>query len=114
MAHSEKHIETMIGSQEAFEQMVMEQMRQAYKGARVRLTIEVKGCQALFLSGYSPGFSPIEEAFSKLKTMLRRAGARTREAIEVAIGQALLTITSQDAHGWYQHCRYLSSHERKS
>src|SRR5258708_28491442 len=45
-------------------------------------SIEAKGCQLLFLPGYSPDLSPIEEAFSKLKTALRRAGARTREALE--------------------------------
>src|SRR5690242_3130818 len=56
---------------------------------------------------YSPDLSPIEEAFSKLKTALRRTGARTREALEEAIAQALLSITAQDAHGWFQHCRYL-------
>jgi len=70
---------------------------QAHKSARVRLAIEAKGCQLLFLPGYSPDLSPIEEAFSKLKTVLRRAGARTREALEEAIAQALLIITAQDA-----------------
>lgn len=74
----------------------------------MRLAIEAKGCQVLFLPGYSPDFSPIEEAFSKLKTALRRAEARTREALQEAIGQALLTITSQDAQEWFQHCGYLS------
>ncbi len=87
---------------------------QAHKSARVRLAIEAKGCQILFLPGYSPDFSPIEEAFSKLKTVLRRAGARTREALEEAIAQALLTITAQDAQGWFQHCGYLHSDTRKS
>lgn len=43
---------------------------------------------------------------------MRRAGARTREALEESIAQALLTITAQDAHGWFQHCSYLpTSHE---
>jgi len=55
-----------------------------------------------------------EEVFSKLKTALRRAGARTRDALEEAIGQALLTITAQDAQGWFQHCGYLPSDEMKS
>jgi transposase len=67
------------------------------KRASVRLAIEAKGCQVLFLPGYSPDFSPIEEAFSELKTALRRAGARSREALQEAIAQALLTITAQDA-----------------
>ena len=94
--------------------VVMDNLR-AHKSARVRTAIEAKGCQLLFLPGYSPDLSPIEEAFSKLKTALRRAGARTREALEEAIAQALLTITAQDAQGWFQHCGYLlPSQERKS
>lgn len=95
-------------------QIVVMDNLQAHKSTRVRLAIEAKGCQLLFLPGYSPDLSPIEEAFSKLKTVLRRAGARTREALDEAIGQALLTITAQDAHGWFQHCGYLPTHERKS
>jgi hypothetical protein len=61
----------------------------------------------MFLPSYSPVFSPIEEAFSKLKAFLRRAGARTQEALQEAIIQALATITDQDAHGWFRHCGYL-------
>jgi len=53
--------------------------------------------------------SPIEEAFSKLKAFLRRQGARTHEALQEAICQALLTITMQDAQGWFRHCGYLSA-----
>jgi transposase len=67
----------------------------------------------LFLPGYSPDFSPIEETFSKLKSSLRRAGARTRETLEEAICQALLTVTAQDAHGWFRHCGYVSAEESK-
>jgi transposase len=79
-----------------------------HTGAKVRQAIEARGCQLLFLPSYSPDFSPIEEAFSKLKAVLRRVGARTHEALQEAIGQALLTITSQDALGWFMHCGYLS------
>ena len=61
----------------------------------------------LFRSSYSPDLSPIEEAFSKLKAALRRASARTREALEEAICQALNLITAQDARGWFAHCGYL-------
>jgi transposase len=93
--------------------VVMDNLR-AHKSVRVRTVIEAKGCQLLFLPSYSPDFSPIEEAFSKLKTALRRAGARTREALEEAIAQALLSITAQDAQGWFQHCGYLlPGQERK-
>jgi transposase len=54
-----------------------------------------KGCRVLFLPGYSPDFTPIEETYSKLKTFLRQVVARTREALEEAICQALLTITAK-------------------
>ena len=68
----------------------------------------------LFLAGYWPDLAAIEEAFSTLKTALRRTGARTREALEAAIAQAFLTITAQDACGWYQHGGYRASEERKN
>ena len=69
-------------------------------------------CQLLFLPAYSPDFSPREETFSKIKAHLRRAGARTREALREAICQALLTVTAQDAQGWFRHCGYLPAESR--
>jgi transposase len=78
-----------------------------HKGERVRQIIEARGCQVLFLPAYSPDLTPIEEAFSKLKTWLRRLQARTREALEAAIAEALELITAQDARGWFWHCGYL-------
>jgi transposase len=77
-------------------------------GDKVQHAIEAQGCQLLFLPSSSPEFSPIEEAFSKLKAVLRRGGVRTPEALQEAIGQALLTITAQDASGWFTHCGYHS------
>jgi transposase len=75
-------------------------------GSRVKQAIEARGCRLLFLPAYSPDFSPIEEAFSKLKASLRRVGARTREDLQEAIAQALTLITAQDALGWFTHCGY--------
>lgn len=95
-------------------QIVVMDNLQAHKSARIKQAIEAKGCQLLFLPSYSPDLSPIEEAFSKLKTALRRTGARTREALEEALGQALLTITAQDAQGWFHYCGYTLPQERKS
>jgi transposase len=107
----ETYVEQILApSLQAGQIVVMDNLR-APKGERVRQAIEAKGCQVLFLPGYSPDFSPIEETFSKLKTALRRAGARTREALEKAICLALLTVTSQDAHGWFEHCGYLPAHQ---
>jgi transposase len=53
----------------------------AHKGERVREIIEERGCELVFLPPYSTDFNPIEQAFSKLKGLLRRAEARTREAL---------------------------------
>jgi transposase len=58
------------------------------------------------LPPYSPDLAPIEQAWSKIKTFLRAAKARTREALEMAIRQVLPTITAGDAHGWFTHCGY--------
>ena len=80
-----------------------------HTGESVRQAIEARGCQLLFLPSYSPDLSPIEEAFSKLKAVLRRIGARTPESLQEAIGQALLTITPRDARGWFTDCGYLAS-----
>ena len=78
----------------------------AHKGERVRELIEGRGCSLLFLPPYSPDFSPIEEAFSKVKARLRRAAARTRGALVEAIGRALDAVTAKDARGWFAHCGY--------
>jgi transposase len=77
-------------------------------GPKVRRAIEARGCRLLFLPAYSPDFSPIEEAFSKVKTFLRRQGARTREALQEALAQALDLVTEADALGWFTHCGYPS------
>ena len=59
-----------------------------------------------YLPPYSPDFNPIELAFSKLKTWLRTAKARTREALEEALLAAAAWITEQDAKNWFDHCGY--------
>ena len=77
-----------------------------HKGEAVRGLIEGRGCTVAFLPPYSPDLNPIEHAFSKLKATLRRKAARTREALERAIAEALEAITPSDALGWFRHCGY--------
>ena len=77
-----------------------------HKGAAIRRLIAARGCRLRFLPPYSPDFAPIAHAFSKVKEHLRRAGARTREALDAAIATALDAITAQDAAGWFRHCGY--------
>ena len=85
--------------------VLMDNLR-VHKAQAVRERIEACGCRLVFLPRYSPDFNPIEGAFSKLKTFLRRVQARTREALEAAIGAGLQTITARDARGWFGHCGY--------
>jgi len=72
----------------------------------VRQRIEACDCRLVFLPAYSPDFNPIEEAFAKLKTYLRRQKARTRERLEEAIAAGLQRLTAQDARGWFNHCGF--------
>ena len=102
----ELYIEQILAPSLRPGQIVIMDNLSIHQGARVRQAIEAKGCQLLFLPAYSPDLSPIEEAFSKLKTYLRRVGARTHEALIDALTQALLTVTAADARGWFTHCGY--------
>jgi transposase len=78
----------------------------AHKNPRVRDLIESAGCQLLFLPRYSPDFNPIEQAWSKLKGLLRSAAARTKEELEAALTQLVGCITAADANGFFNHCGY--------
>jgi transposase len=80
-----------------------------HKVASVRQAIEARGCELLFLPAYSPDYSPIEMAFSKIKEYLRGAQARTQAALDEAISQAITTVTAVDALGWFAHCGYPAS-----
>jgi hypothetical protein len=78
----------------------------AHKGERVKELIEERGCELIYLPPYSPDFNPIEEAFSKIKALVRKAEARTREALVEAIGRGISMVTAEDAQGFFDHCGY--------
>jgi transposase len=78
----------------------------AHKGERVRELIEERGCELLYLPPYSPDLNPIEEAFSKIKAFIRKAEARSREALIEAMGAAISAVTAWDARGFFEHCGY--------
>jgi transposase len=77
-----------------------------HKGERVRELIEHRGCELLYLPPYSPDLNPIEEAFGKIKGLLRKAEARTREALVEAMGRVLSAVSKHDARGFFEHCGY--------
>jgi transposase len=79
-----------------------------HKADWIRLLIEAAGATLLFLPAYSPDFSPIEHAFSKLKAFLRRVKAQTLQALIEAIAQAIDTISPADALGYFTDCGFLN------
>jgi transposase len=85
--------------------VIMDHLR-VHKAAGMREAIEQTGARLQYLPPYSPDLSPIERCGSKLKSALRTAKARTREALEHAIAQALATITASEARSWFHHGGY--------
>jgi transposase len=78
----------------------------AHRPKRVRELIEGRGCELVYLPAYSPDLNPIEEAFSKVKHILRKIAARTKEALVEAMGAALSAVSAEDASGFFAHCGY--------
>jgi transposase len=78
----------------------------AHRTHRVRELIEARGADLVFLPSYSPDLNPIEEAFSKIKALVRKEGTRVREALVEAIGRALAAVTIEDVAGWFTHAGY--------
>src|ERR671911_392130 len=83
----------------------------AHRTQRVTELIEARGADLVFLPSYWPDLNPIEEAFSKIKVLVRKAGARVREALEEAIGRALAAVTKEDAAGWFAHAGYWAHYQ---
>ena len=77
-----------------------------HKVSGIREAIEATGARLIYLPPYSPDYSPIESCWSKLKAILRKAKARTREALDEALTQAIEHISQSDAKGWFNLCGY--------
>jgi len=90
-------------------QIVVADNLSAHHSDRARAAIEARGAHFWHLPPYSPDFNPIEEAFSKVKQFLRRAKARTEDALRSATRAAFATIASTDIRGWFTHAGYLPS-----
>jgi transposase len=88
--------------------MVVMDNLSAHKGGKVKEIIEGRGCELLYLPPYSPDLNPIEQVFSKVKWLLRKAEARTRESLIEAMGLALSAVSRRDVQGFFGHCGYRS------
>ena len=102
----EAYVEQILAPTLEAGQVVIMDNLSAHKPARVRELIESRECQLTYLPAYSPDFNPIEEAFAKIKGMLRQAGARTKDALVEALGEALSAVSAQDARGYFEHAGY--------
>jgi transposase len=102
----EGYVEHFLSPTLAEGQVVVMDKLSAHRTEKVRELIEARGAELVFLPSYSPDLNPIEEAFSKIKGILRKVGARTREALVEAMAEALLAVTPEDAMGWFRHCGY--------
>jgi transposase len=77
-----------------------------HKAALVRKALEAAGISYRYLPAHSPDMNPIELAWAKLKAYLRARAARSRDALEPAIPDALATVTPSNAQGWFRHAGY--------
>jgi transposase len=102
----EAYIEGVLAPSLQCGQIVIMDNLTVHKGERIKELIEERSCELLYLPPYSPDLNPIEEAFSKIKGILRKAEARSREALVEAMGRALDAVTSRDARGFFEHCGY--------
>jgi transposase len=102
----EAYVERVISPMLRPGQIVLMDNLTAHKGERVKELIEERGCELMYLPPYSPDFNPIEEAFAKIKGILRKAEARSREALIETIGQAISAVSARDARGFFEHCGY--------
>ena len=87
-------------------QIVLMDNLSVHKAGWVRNLIEEKGCQLWLLPAYSPDMNPIEEAFSKVKNLIRKAKARTLEALFTATAGALGAVSEEDARAFFEDCGY--------
>jgi len=86
--------------------MVIMDNLSAHKSEPTLELIAAVGAQVLFLPPYSPDLNPIEKMWSKVKSLLRSAEARTHDDLITAIGNALAKVTTKDARGWFASCGY--------
>jgi transposase len=105
----ETYVEKVLAPNLKEGQVVVMDNLSAHKPKRIRELIEQQGCELVYLPSYSPDYNPIEEAFAKIKHLLRKAAARTKEALIEAIAAAISAITAEDNRGYFEHAGYCST-----
>jgi transposase len=102
----ETYVEHILAPTLRPKEIVLMDNLSAHKGPKVRALIEARGARLEYLPPYSSDWNPIEECWSKVKTALRAAKARTFEELLDALGDALRAVSPDDAAAWFAHCGY--------
>ena len=102
----ETYVERVLAPALSPGQLVVMDNLGAYRPKKIRDPIEARGCELIYLPSYSPDLNPIEEALSKVKHLLRKIAARTKETLIEAMGRALAAVGAEDARGFFVHCGY--------
>jgi transposase len=105
----EAYIEHILAPTLRRGEIVMLDNLSAHKGPRIRQLIEARGAHLEFLPPYSPDLNPIELCWSKIKTAMRAAKARTLDALLDAMADGLRSVLRSDIHAWFAHCGYAVS-----
>jgi transposase len=99
------YVECLLGPQLERGDVVVLDNLGAHKASWLEQVAEERGAQVLWLP-YSPDYSPIENCWSKIKTVLRAAKARTLDELDKALVKAIELVTKADIEGWFTHCGY--------
>jgi transposase len=102
----ETYVEHILAPTLRPDEIVVMDNLSAHKGTKVRALIEARGARLEYVPPYSSDWNPIEECWSKVKTALRAAKARTFDELLDALGDALRAVSPDDAVAWFAHCGY--------
>jgi transposase len=102
----ETYVERVLAPTLSPGQVVVMDNLGAHRPKKIRDLIEERGCELWYLPSYSPDLNPIEEALSKVKHLLRKIAARTKDALIEAMGRALAAVSVEDVRGFFNHCGY--------
>ena len=99
-------VEEMLAPKLKLDQIVIMDNLSAHKQEEIEDVIEAKGAFVIFLPPYSPDLNPIENCWSKIKTILRSLKPRTLDELLDALTVAFKSVTITDIIGWFRHCGY--------
>lgn len=102
----EVYVEHLLAPSLCEGQLVVMDNLGAHRPKRIRDLVEARGAELVYLPSYSPDLNPIEQAFSKIKNILRKLGAPNHKDLLEAMEVALSKVSPADAAGWFDHCGY--------